>query len=265
MLKNLLKYDIKAGIKIHGIIYLCIIFVAFARLLLDYASLNYITVFFTPIVTFIGIALGMGVIVVTFIYNILYFRRNILKDEGYLMNTLPVNPQQLILSKWLSSFLFYVLDAITCFLGMTIVYKGFSWLDNFKLTFSNGITGVDSLDDKINSMIIILMFIFVITIVFYIISCFTAMTMGYSTLNHKDLMSFVFYIAIYVAYQILSIISIVIIRLLTHGNITDLFSAEIGLEFLNNILISQAILLVLISIALYFISVYFMKNKLNLE
>ena len=53
--------------------------------------------------------------------------------------------------------------------------------------------------------------------------------------------------------------------LLTHGNITDLFSAEIGLEFLNNILISQAILLVLISIALYFISVYFMKNKLNLE
>lgn len=97
MLDKLIKYDLKAGGRIISVIYLfmllCAVFVRITGMLSNALdgfignAMGYLWMF----TMFIMILSVVAVCVVTLVLILLRYRNNLLRDEGYLMHTLPVS------------------------------------------------------------------------------------------------------------------------------------------------------------------------------
>ena len=109
MLSKLLKYDLRANLKIYLLVWPCIIaFALLGRLALaadwhgrtaTILTVSTVTLFILAVIAACAFAL---------IISIIRFYSGLLRDEGYLMFTLPVRPWQLLLSKFITPFcIFY--------------------------------------------------------------------------------------------------------------------------------------------------------------
>lgn len=92
MLGKLLKYELKATSRTFLPIYGALILVALGNRLFRMGNINLGFGLTTAILVGLFVALG----VLTLMVTIQRFNRNLLGDEGYLMFTLPVGPNQLI-------------------------------------------------------------------------------------------------------------------------------------------------------------------------
>lgn len=117
MLGKLLKYDLKSIIKIFIPIWLALLLIAAIKRLAGivesdsvWGSLSTII----PMVIFVLLTIAMFVITIVFIVQRFY--NGLLKDEGYLMFTVPAKPWQLIASKGLSAIIVIVASGIVCIL-----------------------------------------------------------------------------------------------------------------------------------------------------
>ena len=70
------------------------------------------------------IAAGVVMMIAAFFYPVLYFRKNLLKDQGYLMHTLPVKESELFFSKFLSGWCFMLLTVLVFLAGIVIMRIG---------------------------------------------------------------------------------------------------------------------------------------------
>ena len=133
MLAKLLKYDFKnMGTTIIPM-YLCLaLFAALDRVIhflqksdvfSQVKAVKYIANY-TQVFLVIGlISLFLMVLVV----GIHYYKDNIMRDEGYLMHTLPVSAYQLVASK-IITFLFYVaLSAVAAYLILAFDFENLCW------------------------------------------------------------------------------------------------------------------------------------------
>lgn len=125
MLGKLIRYDFKRQWKLLGIVYGIVsimgIGVAVLRLLADYTDillLRYLTTFGTGFCCVIAVVMIVG----TWIYALLYFRSNLLKDEGYLMHTLPAKPEQLYFSKLINFMVYVVLSIVVAYLCVGMAF-----------------------------------------------------------------------------------------------------------------------------------------------
>jgi hypothetical protein len=123
MLGKLLKYDLKSIIKIFIPIWLALLLIAAIKRLAGivesdsvWGSLSTII----PMVIFVLLTIAMFVITIVFIVQRFY--NGLLKDEGYLMFTVPAKPWQLIASKGLSAIIVIVASGIVCILSILIIY-----------------------------------------------------------------------------------------------------------------------------------------------
>lgn len=78
--------------------------------------------------TLVLVSLYVALMVVFAVITVTRFYKNLLGDEGYLMNTLPVKPEQLILSKLLVSLLWVILSGVVAVLtGMILLAGSINW------------------------------------------------------------------------------------------------------------------------------------------
>ena len=121
MLKKLLKYDFKTLIQtmlpVYGIsLILSVISNIFIRV-------NKITPIFRipmALITGLSILLCLGTVFLTFIIGIINFYKQTVKDEGYLLHTLPVSKNSIIISKITSLITMEVLSLIVAIITLTI-------------------------------------------------------------------------------------------------------------------------------------------------
>lgn len=71
-----------------------------------------------------GLALLFVMVVVI---SISYYRKNLFQDEGYLMNTLPVTPGNLIGSKLLATIAWCMITLLTCYVFQAVVSTDLLW------------------------------------------------------------------------------------------------------------------------------------------
>lgn len=88
MLLKLIKYDFREQFREHIGLYALVLVSALTEIILDSFEFDLVSVFFWALHSLSVIAM----LICSFVIIVLYFRRNLLKDEGYLMNTLPVEP-----------------------------------------------------------------------------------------------------------------------------------------------------------------------------
>jgi len=108
MLEKLLKYEFKATGRVFLPLYAGLIaaaVIAYFALRTDIEIINILS----------GLLLGalyVALVIITIVLLIQRFYQSLLRDEGYLMFTLPVNPSLLIASKLISAFVWCILSMI---------------------------------------------------------------------------------------------------------------------------------------------------------
>lgn len=127
MLSKLLKYDLKSMFKVFIPLWIALIVVS----IVNRFTLHQ-TQYDTPQVLsmILYVSLFAAVMVVAVVLIIMRFYNGLLKDEGYLMFTLPVRPWQLVTSKALSAMIIIVLSLMFGAGSIFLVAMGsFTWAD----------------------------------------------------------------------------------------------------------------------------------------
>lgn len=272
MLGKLLKYELKSTSRLMGVLYLAVLVVAavvgfIARGTIWQATQgNAIAVVVSSL---IYILLIMALMIVTVVMILQRFYKNLLKGEGYLMHTLPVPTWMLIASKTISSLIWILLSSITLIVSIFVLvltsvvgsgnllgldWSSFPWGEFFKIFHESA------------GEIILTIVAAIIQMVRIVLLVYTAMAIGAAAKRHKVFYSVLTFIIILV---IMGIIGTV-----TNINLIDMLSGStavndsgIGLAAAGyiGILAKQCITDAIYSVVFFFVTTWFLKNKLNLE
>lgn len=167
-------------------------------------------IFYILIVIFFGVAI-VASIVIAVVIMVSRFYRNLLKDEGYLMFTLPVSTHALIWSKLIVSLLWFLLTALLIFLVMSLTALNLS-NSNLKMIIEQFPSWQEITrflrEAGIRNEIITLMFQVILGILLgAITTClhfYAAMALGHMFTKDKVLLSIVFFIGISFLFSLLS-------------------------------------------------------------
>ncbi|MDF9867033.1 magnesium-transporting ATPase (P-type) [Bacilli bacterium PM5-3] len=258
MLKKLLKYDLKSLFKsiiplfLFSIISLAIFL--FTKLFDNYSIFNIISGIFN----LLFIVSLLAILFASFFISIKRFYQNVLKDEGYLTNTLPVKKSSIVLSKLLSSAILMIVSALVCFL--------LTWASDFNnYDFSSLFEEIYPGFYGYTMALIVCAVIFFQTLA--LISAFySSLSIGYSFNNHKNKKSILAGIVTYILMQVITIASIVLLLYsfdvaVVYTETTDLESIKLAVY----ILLLAMGLNIFYTIVNYLISTKMLDKKLNLE
>lgn len=260
MLSKLLKYDLRSLFKKMIPIYIAMFLIASlsrgAYYLADSVSLFKIPYGFILTVYIIAmICLPFA----TWIIGCLRFYNNLIKDEGYLMNTLPVKKSSLILSKLISFVITILVSMIVVCIAVVIGMLGVYFTSNDVSDVFNAIM------DFNKEFIVILLLTALVGVIMQQLMIYLAITFGQRHNKNKGAFSFVYMIAIYYVTQIVTSLILIIPMYLNKNWKVYLEQDMPPMRILNNFLLLSLLLSVIISVVYYVITKYNMEKKLNLE
>jgi hypothetical protein len=255
MLKKLLKYEYKATSRIMLPLYVILVFTAalsrlgislndttkmFGNDFLTVLNLGYAFMYaIMQLVMFFVCAIIGGA---TFVICIQRFYTNLLTDEGYLTNTLPVKAYQLVLSKLLVSLTWVIASVFVGALGFGIIYGDSA---NF----------FTSLINEIDINVLKGIVTFLIYVIYCILFFYLAMSLGQLVNRHKKWMSFGALVAINTG---VSTVKMFIYILLSALNID--YMQDIMFNFYVN-----DVIMAVLSVVYFVLVTKILENKLNLE
>ena len=268
MLGKLLKYELKATSRVFIPLYIAILIVSIVNGL----SLNLEILNIQGLATIILMCLFISLFVITIVVTIQRFNKNLLKDEGYLMFTLPVSSKHLVLSKYLTSLIWTFLSFVVAFLSFTIIfmiptYKYFDFsyfINEFNLLFSN------MLNLNILGQFLKIILLMIISYTIFIFNVYLALSVGQLPIfnRFRNVSSFIGFLVInlFISYA---------------QNIVSLFvnDASVNIEAIDNInytissvtsIVSKGlniaiVINLIIILVLFFATTYILDKKLNLE
>ena len=268
MLGKLLKYELKATSRVFIPLYIAILVVSIVNGL----SLNLEILNIQGLATIVLMCLFISLFVITIVVTIQRFNKNLLKDEGYLMFTLPVSSKYLVLSKYLTSLIWTFLSFIVALLSFTIIftiatYGDFNYsyfINEFNLLFSN------MLNLNILGQFLKIILLMIISYTIFIFNVYLALSVGQLPIFNRFR-------------NVSSFIGFLVINLLISyaQNIVSLFvnDASVNIEAIDNInyainsvtsIVSKGlniaiVINIIIILVLFFATTYILDKKLNLE
>ena len=260
MLRKLMKYEFRATGRIFLPMYAALIIIAGVNRLLMSLKLE------TPsmIGTVVSVILIIGIFVLTIILAIQRFNRNLLSNEGYLMMTLPVKTDSIILSKlfaaavWAAGSFAVVMLALFIMAGNRGVFLEFEslWISwNYSLSTL-----------QIVIYLIELAIIAIISIIVSALLLYTCISLSMLVNKRRGLFAFGAFVVITTVLQILLAIGVAILRTMTIGNFFNrLFG---GLSFFGGLqvaIVAIFICEIVMSAVFYLITRHMLKNRLNLQ
>lgn len=273
MLGKLIKYDLKAGSRIigatYGFIVLCAVFARITGMLSDAFNgfmekvMGYLWIF----TMFIMIVSIVAICVITLVLVILRYRNNLLRDEGYLMHTLPVPAASLYFSKIITALIFFIGDIIVIIFSFIISgipsEFGLTW-DGFIKNLTTFYYGAK--EYGVNGTLYIATVIILCIVALYatIAQFFACINIGYSISGKgvsRDLISVAVFITTYIIFQIIMVL-VVIATVFVYG--FDIAEADM-LKYTRALLTIEIILMSAFSVVYSTISIKSMQKKLNLE
>lgn len=272
MLSKLIKYDFKVQMKfligVYGVLAVIALIacglLGLKNVFLDIMPIQYAA---TLLKVFLIIA-SVLVVAVTFIYGILHFRRNLYKDEGYLMNTLPVTGTKLYISKIVSVSVCVVLSCVAAIVLYGVGTQDILWF--FHIVKEIGAEfGAGFVLPKV-----LCMFYFVLMIPGTLIQIFMCLSVGYtwktnSNIN-RDVLSVIVYVICYFVQQIFMTLALLAFFMLYfHGvsvdEIATINSAKDAVQYVSVILGMGIVYSVLTSGVMAAVSLRRMNHHINLE
>ena len=261
MLRKLLKYDLRANMKLYLFIWPAMLLLAgLQRLLLELPVTGFLGHFLMSLLTGLMVLalIAMAVICVIRFYS------GLLRREGYLMFTLPVKPWQLLLSKLLAAMLTLIPTCIFAYFGIALILSGTTdgvW--NTMFNFSQ------ILDQPLSAGTLILAGLTVLAAVanmilrVYFVSC-----LGHLFRRARIFLSILFYYLIGVLMQITSMLTLVSVNYEPNTFVNSVFTWVETLSF-NGAMSAFLGTILLINVAIgcvyLLVSAVILRKRLNLE
>lgn len=188
------------------------------------------------------------------------FRNNLLRDEGYIMHTLPVSIHAHIWAKVIVSGLWYTVSTVVFILSSIIVAADVEMVHELASTIGELMKMLGDLRNA--EMLAEVLGILILTSIFLSLMIYASLAVGHAFPKNKMLLSVVAFIALTVGVNIISTVIADIME--AAGIIVTIPEASFmaGWRFIFAI---GAGYLVLFSAIFYVITVWFLKHKLNLE
>lgn len=284
MLGKLIRYDAKIQFKfLGGVSLICLIISLFAGIT-GKLSDAYSKLFILDMLSYISFALWILSMILmvcgVFIYAVVFFRRNLFRDEGYLMHTIPVTETQLFMSKLLTSTLavyasFVVAFVCLCLATMRVDF----YIDEIKaLIPESGVIGGGAFWTLTIASLIL-------SVPSYLCQFFASIAIGYTwkikSGKHvnRDLLSVAVFAILYVIQQVLGLVQMfgyffVWLKPFEGGleerldafMMSDVAYAETELmDYLQGILGMSLAFTIIMSVVLVWLSLRKMNRQLNLE
>ncbi|MEE0523967.1 MAG: hypothetical protein UC384_09185, partial [Lachnospira sp.] len=213
--------------------------------------------------------------IITLVMSILRYRNNLLKDEGYLMHTLPVSAASLHFSKMIASIIWFAADFIVLMLSIGFITGDlkYSWIKKLKMFMSAETDGTATgmvISGITGTVVAITVLYIIISIISALSTFYVCLDLGSLSYSSKGIMAFVWYIILYFVGQILSLIGLVILCIIMYGgNFMEVMqmpqSDAATIDFVKGTFIMAGIISVILIIVYNFISIYILDRKLNLE
>jgi hypothetical protein len=205
MLNKLIKHEFKATARLLLPLYLVLLVLTIVDRIALSVELNGTLGIIPGFATFAYFLSILAIVVVTFVIIILRFYKNLMTDEGYLMFTLPVKPQQIIFSKLLVSIVWNIVSILLILVSLLGV---FITKDRFDMLIDGFVQVMDGLRSEFGATYIALFITeFTVLVIFGLINniliIYLSIAVGQLFNGHKVLGSFAAYIGISTALQIL--------------------------------------------------------------
>ena len=264
MLGKLLKYELKATSRVFVPLYIAILVVSIVNGL----SLNLEILNIQGLATIVLMCLFISLFVITIVVTIQRFNKNLLKDEGYLMFTLPVSSKHLVLSKYLTSLIWTFLSFVVAFLSFTIIfmiptYKYFDFsyfINEFNLLFSN------MLNLNILGQFLKIILLMIISYTIFIFNVYLALSVGQLPIfnRFRNVSSFIGFLVINL---LISYVQNIVDNAFV--NIEAIDNVNYSIDSISSIVskgLNVAIIInIIIILVLFFATSYILNKKLNLE
>lgn len=256
MLSKLMKYDLKSMFKIFIPMWLALLVVSLVnRFTLSQSQFDAPQTLSMILYVFLFAA----VIIVAVVLIIMRFYNGLLKDEGYLMFTLPVKPWQLVSSKCLSALIIIVLSLLVGTLSIFLIaFDQYMLMDLsrfFKEVFSY-------MNGEWVLLIVLSIVLLITAIAASVTHVYASLALGHLAPSHRIGWAVGAYIGINIFFTTITMI---------FGNIMNAthFDFDFQLESnvaMANLILGALIVLCVIQIALFFVTTErILSKKLNLE
>lgn len=218
----------------------------------------------TMLLIFALVIVISSIAIFTYIYSGYHFYKNVFTDQGYLTNTLPVTPSQLLLSKELAALLWLLIDVVVISISIFILVGSTELFSNFSI-FWRTLMRYASQTPLFTTLVIIAL---VLAPFLLIGILFFSITLGNLASSHKVLASIGAYVGIYVVQQIFGLIQLVVWGYFGSTTImrVNIYSNNYSFgTFLNPILITGLIFNIILIAVCWMGSKYIMTKRLNLQ
>ena len=228
-------------------------------------------ILFTLIIIFFGAAV-VATAVMSLVIMVSRFYRNLLKDEGYLMFTLPVSVHELIWSKLIVSLVWFLATGLLIFLVMALMALNLSHTNLEMIlkqlpSWSEILGWLDEAGVR-GQVITFLVQTVLGTLIGIIAAClhfYAAMALGHMFSKDKVLLSIVFFVGISFAFNLMEMGYGVVGFGLSDLENLDMSSGREGLAFVSNVIWHGIGLSAVQAAVLYLAAFLGLKKGLNLE
>lgn len=261
MLNKLLKHEFKATSRYIIPLYLILLVVSLLdRIVLSLDIFTGALQIIPGLLTLAYVVSVIGVIAATFILMIMRFYKNLMSDEGYLMFTLPVNPDRLIISKLVVSVIWILASVAAVIASLFLVFATPGNMQSFWQIVDKIINELAVVfNDRSALLIIEFCVMLLISIVQNILMIYTSIAVGHLFNGHKLAGSLIAYVCISIAVQI-AVTAILLIGGHFFHRAFDEMDSILDIVFPAGIVIS-----LILSTAYFFTTNKIFKRRLNLE
>ena len=260
VLSKLLKYDLRANLKIFLFIWPAILVFGLLERVALMAELPVkISAIFVNLTTVLFVLAVIAACVFALVISVIRFYSGLLRDEGYLMFTLPVRPWQLVLSKLLTALLTLVVTGLVSFVSVGILFGGIrGLLPSIRTSLEQSFGGI------INGWgIALLVLLVVVQVAVSVLQIYLSCSIGHLFRRKRIL----FYYAINVVLETVAVTSIIVlsnfepfcrflVQLSVGMSAPGMFNLFIGV---------MLALLAVLGIVYFFVTERILRRHLNLE
>lgn len=265
MLGKLTKYEFKATARTILPLYAAVIVVAvITKLMFTFNAQNFAYGIPSALSVTMYVMLIAAMFVMTLLVLIQRFYKNLMKDEGYLMFTLPVNSGSHIFAKLIVSFVWTVLSVIVALISVFVLAYSKELIPQIREFFGTASAQIKAMGIEADAVLIFTEIIVyaLSALIMSILMIYCSISIGQLFNRHKIAGSFAAYIGLYALIQIVNSILLVILS----GSVDVIVTTpEDGLAFAKTLFLCITIIDIVWAAAYFTVSRYLLKNKLNLE
>ncbi len=279
MLRKLIKYEILADYKKYGATFAAMLLVSCLLLFFDKMTSWINNNLFMKLITGVLGALFMALVVVVcsmvMVFATMRFYKNLVRDEGYLMHTLPVPTWMLIVSKLIAVYIWTILVAFAVGICSGIAFGEPFWLFEMIGSIPEVITEAreifgDGGYNQLRTFIIYMGIFFVLLPAMGMLHIYFSFALGNLFNRHKLGMSVLMFFVVYIAEQIISsvfmmFVSSDIMRSVMDSQTSTAIPDERMFGYMNEAMLVSIIFSVIFSVGYYIAAERIFAKKLNLE